>query len=423
MDMQTIHKSFKYRIYPTSQQEELLQKTFGCCRYVYNRVLAEKEEEYEKTGKSSSINSYIAKLPTWKKELEWLKEVDSQALQQSLRNLEKAYKNFFKDPGNVGVPHFKNKNASRKAYRTRHAYVVDEKHIALPKLGAVKAKISRPCDGRVLSATISQVPSGKYYVSFCCECAMPHQKTAEAISVLGIHRGINALATCSNGEILPNPHFLTKREKQLKRAQRMLSRRKAGSNNQAKQRERVSRIHEHIANQRKDTLHKFSTRAVRENQTIAIEDLNVDGMKNIHHFAKALSDASMGELSRQLEYKCSWYGREFVKLDRGFLSLRKCSARKITNKELVILERVVFLEREWGHAVHDRNLVAAKNIANEAAQLLGRAGHARTTQNASGVDVGSSTGQFTLKEESQMRMPNMQKSITCKTNTKADPKK
>lgn len=250
-------KTFEYRIYPSAEQEALLQKTFGCCRWVYNRVLAMRRDEYARTGKSRHINSYITQIPAWKRaDAPWLSEVDSMALQQSLRDLDKAFKNFFRAPGKVGFPKFKSKRAGRKSYRTNGVGIIDARHVRLPKLGTVRARVSRPVEGRVLSATVKQVPSGKYYVAICCADVPATDAPAPTVGFLGVDAGIHDIATCSTGERLPNPKNLQRSERRLAREQRRLSRKRKGSANRARQRVRVARAHEKVANRRKDALRR-----------------------------------------------------------------------------------------------------------------------------------------------------------------------
>ena len=371
-------KTFEYRIYPNTSQQELLQKTFGCCRYVYNKVLALRQEEYKEGKQSQNINAYIKLLPKWKRETEpWLSEVDSMALQQSLRDLDKAYRNFFREPGKVGFPKFKSKRTNSKSYRTNVVTIIDDRHLKLPKLGIIKARISRPIEGRILSATVKQVPSGKYFVTICCTDVLNPALPKGAIDMLGIDAGIHNIATCSNGMHLANPKNLAKSERKLAREQRRLSRKHKGSHNKDKQRLRVARIHEKVANQRKDVLHKFTTEAVRESQAIAVEDLNVKNMMSNHHLAKAMGDAGMSEMIRQLEYKCAWYRRGFVKVDRFYPSSKTCSGCGHVYHDLTLSMR------EWTcpkcTICHDRDLNAALNIAREGKRLLeGTAGLAGT---------------------------------------------
>ena len=371
-------KTFEYRIYPNASQQELLQKTFGCCRWVYNKVLSMRQEEYAAGGKTRAINSYITLIPQWKRsEAPWLSEVDSMALQQSLRDLDKAYKNFFRSPGTVGFPRFKSKHASRKSYRTNNTTIVDGKHIKLPKLGLVKARISRPIEGRILSATVKQVASGKYYVTVCCTGVPAPQMPQGPVKVMGIDAGIHDLMVRSDGVKVANPKSLAKTERKLAREQRRLSRKQKGSANRAKQRRKLALVHEKVANRRKDVIHKATTSAVCESQAIAVEDLNVRGMQGNRRLAKAVSDASMGEVLRQLEYKCAWYGRGFVKVDRFYPSSKTCGCCG------AVYDGLTLAMRGWScpecGCIHDRDLNAARNIAREGKRVLeGTAGHAGT---------------------------------------------
>ena len=364
-----MEKTFEYRIYPNNAQKVLLQKTFGCCRYVFNKVLAMRQEEYKQNKKTNGINHYITQIPTWKKtDSPWLAEVDSMALQQSLRDLDKAYKNFFRSPGKIGFPRFKSKHNHRQSYRTNVISVLDTKHIKLPKVGVVKARISCPIEGRILSATVKQVPTGKYFVTVCCADVPSPSIPEGSIEMLGIDAGIHDIATCSNGTRLANSKNLAKSEAKLKREQRKLSRKQKGSHNREKQRIKVARVHENIANQRKDTLHKFTTSAIRESQAIAVEDLHVKGMVRNHHLAKAIADASMSEMIRQLEYKCAWYGRNFVKVDRFYPSSKTCRVCGYHYKELTLAQRSWICPECKTHL--DRDLNAAINIALEGERIL-----------------------------------------------------
>ena len=373
-----MEKAFEYRIYPNAEQRELLQKTFGCCRYVYNRVLAMRREGHVLGEKAKGINSYITQIPTWKKsDAPWLAEVDSMALQQSLRDLDRAYRNFFRNPGKVGFPKFKSKHDNRRSYRTNGIAIVDAKHVKLPKLGLVKARVSRMPEGRMLSATVKQVPSGKYYVTVCCtDCPEP-QVPQGPVEVMGIDAGIHDLMARSDGVKVENPRNLAKAERKLAREQRRLSRKQKGSANRARQRRKVALAHEKVANRRKDAIHKATTGAMRESQAIAVEDLNVRGMQRNRHLAKAVSDASMGEMLRQLEYKCSWYGRGFVKVGRFYPSSKTCGDCG------AVFDGLTLAMREWAcpecGCVHDRDVNAARNIAAEGRRILeGTAGHAGT---------------------------------------------
>lgn len=298
--------------------------------------------------------------------------MDSHALQQAVVNLGRAFDGFFrrcKTGGKPGYPRFKSKRDSRQSYRTNWGIAVpDAGHIRLPKLGTVKARVSRMPEGRVVNATVKRTPTGKYFVTVCCTgCPAPDMPEGP-VEVMGIDAGIRCLMARSDGKAVASPRSLAKSEKRLAREQRRLSRKRKGSNRRSKQRVRVARVHEKIANQRKDAIHKATTSAVRESQAIAVEDLNVAGMEKSRHLAKAVSDASMSEMARQLEYKCAWYGRAFVKVGRFYPSSKTCSCCGYVNKN------VVLGVEEWTcpacGARHDRDLNAAKNIAAEGARLL-----------------------------------------------------
>lgn len=371
-----MERAYEIRIYPNATQRELIERTFGCCRWIYNRCLETRKAEYEKTGRSPSVYQLQKLITIWKRtDAPWLAEVDSHALQQAVVNLGRAFDEFFRrcrTGGKPGYPRFKSKRNTRQSYRTNRDIVVpDARHVKLPKLGLVKARVSRPVEGRVLNATVKRVPSGKYFcVLTCTDCSKPDIPEGH-IEVLGVDVGIRCLMARSDGNVVANPRSLARSEKKLARAQRRLSRKKKGSRRRARQRIRVARIHEQIANQRKDAIHKATTSIVRESQAVAVEDLNVRGMEKNHHLAKSVADASMSEMIRQLEYKCSWYGRRFVKIGRFYPSSKTCSACGQVN------QAVVLGVETWTCPVcgcrHDRDLNAALNIAREGARLLNKA--------------------------------------------------
>lgn len=366
-----------YRVYPTPKQQVLLRETFGCVRAVYNRALAMSKAAYEANKKPWSMYETKALLPVWKKhDMPFLSEVDSMALQESIRNLDNAYKNFFRNPGKTGFPKFKSKYNRTQSYRTNKVQVL-EKHIKLPKVGLLKAKVSREVPGRILSATVKRTSTGKYFVNVTCDDYVPCSKPVPQIDVLGIDAGVKAIATCSDGTVCENNHFLDKSQKKLVREQRRLSRKAKGSRNRAKQRVKVARVHEKIANQRKDCLNKFTTEAVSKSHVIVVENLNVKGMQKNRHLSRAVSDASMSEMFRQLEYKAEWYGRQYLEVDRFYPSSKTCSTCGHVYHGLTLRER------EWTcsqcNTHHDRDFNAAVNIANEGLRMLeGRAGHAQT---------------------------------------------
>ena len=359
-------KAYKYRIYPNSEQRMQIAKTFGCCRFVYNQTLAYRKEVYEKEKKSVSktdCNNYCNR--QLKKDYEWLKEVDKFALTNAIYNMDAAYRKFFKE--HAGYPKFKSKHDNHKSYTTNITngnITVDfeSNRVKLPKLKDVTAKLHRNFSGQIKSATISQVPSGKYYVSILVETE--HMELPHTNQNTGIDLGIKELCITSDGKKYKNPKIIRKYEKKLIKLQRQLAHKEKRSQNYYKIKKKIALCHEKITNTRKDYLHKISHEIISENQVIVSENLQIKNMVKNHHLAKAISDVSWYELTRQLEYKAKWNGRKYIKIDTFYASSQICSVCGYQNTETKDLA-----VRKWECPVcgvkHDRDINAAKNILAE----------------------------------------------------------
>ncbi|MDD0820605.1 IS200/IS605 family element RNA-guided endonuclease TnpB [Bacillus cereus] len=372
-----VNKAYKFRIYPNKEQEILIAKTIGCSRFVFNHFLGMWNDTYKETGKGLTYNACSAQLPQLKIELEWLKEVDSTAIQSALKNLADAYKRFFKKQNDK--PRFKSKKNNVQSYTTKHTNgniaIVDNK-IKLPKLGFVKFAKSREIDGRIMNATVRRNSSGKYFVSILTEVEI--QPLEKADSAIGIDLGITDFAILSDGHKIDNNKFTSKMEKKLKREQRKLSKRALIAKNKGihlldaknyqKKKRKVARLHERVINQRDDFLNKLSTEIIKNHDIICIEDLNTKGMLRNHKLAKSISDVSWSAFVSKLEYKATWYGKTIVKVSRWFPSSQICSdcGHHDGKKSLEI--------RDWTcpicHANHDRDINASKNILAEGLRTL-----------------------------------------------------
>ena len=357
-----MEKTFRYRFYPTPEQESLLRRTLGCVRLVYNKALHVRTQAWYERQERVGYNQTSSMLTQWKKEeeLDFLNEVSCVPLQQGLRHLQTAFVNFF--AGRTNYPNFKKKRNGGSAEFTKSAFKFKDKEIYLAKCSEpLPIRWSRqiPCGCEPTSVTVNLHPSGRWHISirFDDPTIQPLPVSEDAV---GIDLGITSLIATSNGDKIANPKHFKKHRKRLKKAQKNFSRKQKGSKNREKARIKVAKIHLQIADSRKDFLHKTTTQLVRENQTIAIESLAVKNMVKNHKLALAISDSGWGELTRQLDYKCRWYGRKLVAIDRWFPSSKRCSSCGH------IVDKMPLNIREWTclkcGCNHDRDVNASKNI-------------------------------------------------------------
>ena len=372
-----MNKAFKYRIYPNTEQALLIHKTFGCVRFVYNQMLAHRKEIYEQFKEDKeALKQQKYKLPAdFKKEYEWLKEVDSLALANAQLNLQAAYRNFFRNPS-VGFPQFKSKHRDKKSYTTNNQggtiRLMDDRTIRLPKLKDVRIKLHRPLPEQAVikSATISQTPTGKYTLAVLVEVQAeikPIQPTPE--TVLGLDYSSPYLFVDSQGQAADYPKFYRRAEEKLKKAQRKLSKRRRGSHNREKQRRKVAKLHERVANQRRDFLHKLSRQIANDWEAVAMEDLNMRGMAQSLNLAKSTNDNGFGMFRTFLAYKLAEQGKPLVVVDKWFPSSKMCGFCGVKNNELALADRT-WVCKDCG-AELDRDVNAAINIQQEACRMLG----------------------------------------------------
>ena len=363
-----MNKSFKVRIYPTKEQQALLEKTFGVNRFVYNYFLNLKSKLYEFYKINLSYNNSSKVLTELKKQKNWLKEVDSVSLQQTLRDLDNVCQNFFNSRGKY--PNFKKKD-DKNSYRTCGYIKINSRYITVPKLGLLRYRDNYKLEDKdilkIYNITISKTSGGKYYASISAEVYIPcFEKTNQNV---GIDLGLKDYLVLNNGEKIHNPRVLKSLEDKYRRLAKSVSRKKLNSKNRNRARIKLARFHEKIANIRKDFLHKLSTNLVKEYDIICVETLKVKNMMKNHKLSKSFQDVSFSEFVRQLEYKVKWYGKTISKVDMFYPSSQLCSNCGYKNHEVKNLKI-----REWAcpecGTILDRDVNSATNILNEGLMLL-----------------------------------------------------
>lgn len=366
-----MNRGYKFRIYPNDEQKVLLSKMFGCNRFVYNYFLNQRKEFYlankDQKKRGLNYNDNCSSLVKLKKteETKWLTEVDSQSLQQSLRDLDAAYLKFFRKQAQF--PQFKSKH-DKQSCRFVQRFELKDSVLSLPKIGDIEIVQHRkiPSDAKLCNVTVSKNKTGQYFASICVDETI--LKLPVATKNVGIDLGLKSFAAMSDGTVITNPKISWKRRKKMAHLQRQHSRKKKDSRNREKARVKVAREHQKISNRKSDFSHKLSRKIVNENQVIAVEDLNVAGMVKNRRLARSISEVSWAEFVKQLEYKSLWAGRTFVKVNRFFPSSKLCSCG-------FIYDNLKLKDREWTcpkcHTTHDRDLNAARNILKQGLILSG----------------------------------------------------
>jgi len=368
--MKTIIKSFKFRIYPNKEQEILLAKHFGACRFVFNHYLNKRKETYLEVKKSLNYYDNANDLTQLKKDEDyiWLKEINSQSLQSSLRNLDTSYGKFFRKQ--TKFPRFKSKY-DRQSFKIPQFVKLENNKLIIPKFkDGIKINLHREIEGNIEFVTISKSTTGKYYASLTCE--VQHKPFDKTNSKVGIDTGIKDLAILSDKTTYENIKTLKTKLRKLKYNQRQLSKKQKDSSSRNKQKQKLAILHEKITNVRKDYLHKISTEIVKNHDIISVEDLAVKNIMKNHKLAQAMSDVSLGTFYSMLEYKCDWNDKQFVKIDRFFPSSKMCSNCGWINQDLTLNIR------EWEcpscGLKHDRDFNASKNILKQGLKILSVSG-------------------------------------------------
>jgi len=361
-------RAYKYRMYPNKEQIKRIWQHIGTCRFLYNLSLEEKLRAYQAENKSLTMFDLNNMIPELKKQFEWMSETNSQSLQAVNRNVATAFKNFFRKKADF--PKFKSKKNPVQSFQIPQHYEVKltENKVKLPKLGTVKTVISRKFTGTLKTATVSATSTGKYYISVLVDDGLKEPEPApfDSTNTVGIDVGLTSFLVTSDGQKEDNPKYLKNSLARLKHLQRSVARKVKGSNNRRKAVQKVAILHEQISHQRSDFLHKHSYKLVSENQAIAVEALNVSGMLKNHKLARSISDVGWSELFRQLEYKCTMYGKTLLKIGQFEPSSKLCSVCGTINRDLTLQDR------EWictdCGTYHDRDINAAINIKRMALQ-------------------------------------------------------
>jgi putative transposase len=355
-------RAYKYRFYPTDEQKRILAQTFGCCRFVYNWGLSTRKTAYFQHGQKLTYNDLSAMLPALKKEHPWLSDVSSVPVQQSLRHLDRAYKNFY--AGRAKYPTFKKRRNTQSATYASNAFTWEDGQLTLAKMDeplAITFHRAFPQDSKPSSVTVSKDCADRYFVSMLFEEKI--EPLPPTTSQVGLDLGLKSMVILPTGEAVGNPRYYAKDEKRLAKAQRRHAKKKKGSKNREKARRKIARVHARIQDRRRDYQHKLSTRIVHENQVICVESLAVKNMVKNHKLSKSIHDVGWGEFVRQLEYKSEWYGRALVKIDRWYPSSKTCYDCKH------VVEDLPLDVREWVcpkcGISHDWDINAANNILAE----------------------------------------------------------